>query len=242
MNNRLCDTLPETLNGKWPGLYGEVVTSDCYRLRQLKFTPDLVLDIGANVGTFARFARELWPQAIIHCVEPDKLNAAHFLKFTDDPNTFLHHAALGSGTIYRGTTAANGSGATYLSEAVGYPKERLKNSPDLVYCPIPYLMLDQFRAHVQLGMETLVKIDCEGAENCIWTHEPSMEFLRSFDYIAMEVHFYAATGIEYPEMELVTNMALQSFELTHDCQLERPHFWATKKSNDPAPSGTAQVV
>jgi hypothetical protein len=107
---KLATRLEDTLGGGWPGLYGEVVTEDCYRLRQLDFVPDIVFDIGANVGTFTRHARSLWPRAVIVAVEPDKANCAHFRKFTPMHNIFLLEAAIGVCDIWRCTTAANGAG------------------------------------------------------------------------------------------------------------------------------------
>jgi FkbM family methyltransferase len=53
---------------KW--LYDEV---DQYFI-PLPFQPATILDIGANIGAFARRAREKWPEAQIVCCEPMPFN------------------------------------------------------------------------------------------------------------------------------------------------------------------------
>jgi hypothetical protein len=46
----MCQTGPEPpmTPPEFRGLYGHVVTSDCYGLRTMDFEPDVILDIGAS--------------------------------------------------------------------------------------------------------------------------------------------------------------------------------------------------
>ena len=67
----VVEKLEQTLNGGYNGLYHEVAVADCYKLRTIKFTPNVFIDIGSNVGVAARLARELFPNALIVCVEPE---------------------------------------------------------------------------------------------------------------------------------------------------------------------------
>jgi len=221
--------LEETLNGGYGGLYGEVVTEDCYRLRKLKFVPDIIFDIGANIGIFTRFAQTLFPNVTIVAVEPHPQNCEDFKRFTpfrDD--ILLFQAALGSsGKVFRGTTAPNGAGESYLTPGLGFPEEDLKQTHERV--PVPCLTLDDIIGQLPfLGEKQLIKIDCEGGENSIWQHPPSMEALRKIDYIAMELHDYAM-GTEHSKVVEVTNTALKSLEATHDCERNGVYFWATKR-------------
>lgn len=226
--------LENTLNGGYAGLYGEVVTEDTYRLRSVQFTPELVVDIGANVGVFSRYARTLFPAAKIIAVEPDPLNAIHFRKFTQDPGITLMEYALGSGQIFHGTTAANGAHETYLSAGLGYPEEMMSKLASahrgLVPSNVPSLRLTEILNRCwKPGMKTVLKIDCEGAENCIWEHQPSVALLREMDYLAIEVHTYALTGVERPEVLKATKAALDSLKPSHHCEKDGVYFWATKK-------------
>jgi FkbM family methyltransferase len=224
-----CRTLEETLGGGWKGLHHEVVVEDCYRLRTLDFVPDVVFDIGANVGTFTRHARSLFPNAYIVAVEPDPENAVHWRKFTpDDVRVVLWQEAIGEGQIYRGVTARNGSGETYLSAGLGYPAELIEKQMDLTPVPVPSARLSSFAFYAK--GQTLMKIDCEGAENFIFDHEPSRAFLHTIDYIAMEIHFYAINGSEYSKMQETILSGLCDLANTHDCHFEGVHFWARKRS------------
>lgn len=36
----------------------------------------IILDIGANIGAFARWAKQRWPKSVVHCYEPNESNYA----------------------------------------------------------------------------------------------------------------------------------------------------------------------
>ena len=48
----------------------EVLIEQVYQLDAVPFMPDLVLDLGANIGLFTLLAAKRWPTASIICVEP----------------------------------------------------------------------------------------------------------------------------------------------------------------------------
>lgn len=227
---KLADRLEDTLNGRWSGLHGEVVTHDCYRIGQLDFIPELVFDIGANVGTFTRFAKFLFPQAVIVAVEPDPLNVAHFRKFTKDPGVTLIEAAIGSGKVWKATTAANGSGEVYMSAGIGYPVKKLEENPQMVESEVWAVPLSEImQPRWKPGLKTVLKIDCEGSENQIFGHLPSLKLLHLMDYIAMEIHRYAADGQEQPIVNRVTNKVIEDLRETHRVEVEGVHLWARLK-------------
>lgn len=227
---KIVNTLEETLNGNYPSLYGEVVTCDIYRIRQLNFVPDVVIDLGANVGTFTRFARELFPNALIVSVEPDKENFTHLVKFTEPKDNIIFiNKAIGLGKVWRGLTAANGSGATYLSSGLGYPEHEM-GGETMELSELETIMPDELiKAYVKEGQKFLIKIDIEGNEHTIFTHYPSMKALHKADYLCMEVHFYALNGSLTDEVNEQTMGALRNFEDTHNIELDNVNFYATKK-------------
>ncbi len=218
------DNINETLNGGYLGLVGEVVTHDCYRLKSLDFVPDTVLDLGGNVGVFARYCRDLYPEALIVSVEPHPENRATYKKFTDDSRIILIEKAIGTGIIRHDKGAANGSGEVYLSSGLGYPESEMGFMEKF---DIDTVMPDEL---IKKYKPQLVKIDVEGNEHAIFTHEPSMLALRNIDYICMEVHFYALHGGLSQEVREKTIQALDSFKGTHDCLLDGVHFYARKKN------------
>ena len=68
-------------------------------LRHLNATgyqPRIVIDGGAHLGWFARLAREAFPEAAIHMVEPQPACAPHLRKLLNGSGMFFHPVALTS--------------------------------------------------------------------------------------------------------------------------------------------------
>lgn len=214
-------------NGAYGGLYGEVVTEDCYRVKNLDFTPDLVIDLGANVGTFTKMAHELWPDAQIIAVEPDPQNQEYFLaNIPDTDNIHLITAAIGNGEIFRCEGAPNGAHECYISAGLGMQIQQLKNRGDSIKkVDIKTIKLFDLAAPLSIfQMKVLIKVDIEGAESVLFTNPLELLALQSAEYIAMELHYHALDG-----GRSVTAAALREIEKTHDCTYEHPMFYARKK-------------
>lgn len=227
----IVDKLEDTLNGGFAGLYGEVVTEDIYGLRKLTWQPDIIFDLGGNVGVFSRFARTLFPDALIVAVEPDLENYTHFKKFTDDNNLILLNKAIGTGTVYRTKGAANGSGEVYLSTMTGYSKEKLEEDVEsFTETSIQFITIEALVTYyMKHDMKALMKIDIEGSENSIFESPASMEALKRMDYLTIEIHKYALTGKEQPEVNKLTDEALSSLAETHYTRQEHVTFFAHNK-------------
>ena len=220
----------DTLNGGFGGLYGEVVDCDTYRLKQLNFMPEIVFDIGANVGIFSRYARTLFPDACIIAVEPDEANVHNFRRFTFDSNTVLVQAAIGVGDVYRVMGAVNGAHEAYFTKGLGYPDKDLPNAHYQLSTVCSIRLYDIILAYRAPGQRTFLKLDCEGGENSIWGDVETMNLLKKLDAISIELHYHAAHGGPiYDEMRRVTDEALASFAETHQCELDGCHFHARKK-------------
>jgi FkbM family methyltransferase len=225
---------PEETDG-YHGLYGEVVTYDIYKLKTVPFVPDIIFDFGANIGVFTRYARTLFPHALIVSVEPHPENIAHFKKFTNDPNNILIEKAIGRGKMWHNLGAVNGSGESYVSSGLGFDKEMMTNAVknaqgienSLVDCMMPDEIIWQYW---KPGMKSIIKIDIEGGENIIYGDKPSMDMIKQMDYITMEVHWYALTGgLAYDEVRAATLKAIEELKETHVCELDNVTFWALKK-------------
>lgn len=231
----IVNTLEETLNGGYGGLYGEVVTEDTYRIKKLDFIPSLIFDIGANIGVFTRYCRQLFPQAFIVAVEPDNENVQHFQMFTfRDSQLVLLHKALGKGNIWRSKSAANGAGESYVSSGLGFPDELMQKSETVEKWNIPTITLpelvDEYMKYAGKGGKSVCKIDIEGGENAIFEDPKSIEALKTFDYICAEIHFYSIVGGLINEaVRAKTISALQELQETHDCELDHIYFYARKK-------------
>lgn len=239
--------LEESLKGGYNGLYGEVVTSDVYHLRDVadvvsindptfihekghprgfNFIPDVIIDLGANVGIFSRYARTLFPNALIISVEPDPSNCEVFRTFTNDPKIILLQKAVGKGKIFHCGNAANGAMEVYVSEGPGFSAKDLKHQSDT---DIDSVMLTDLKKYIAPGNKVLLKLDIEGNETVIFNDKPSMDLLRTFDYIAIELHYYASDGVKRDKVINQTADVLESLNVTHNIRYDHIYFYATKR-------------
>jgi FkbM family methyltransferase len=228
------------IDNEFVPLFQELVRQDCYRLRSVPFAPDVVLDIGANVGVFTTYARFLFPAANIHAFEPNQRNFAHLLRHTGHlPNVSRWKVVLGTGPIWHCPVKKIcrpyfDGGEQYLSEGqLGAPAGSFAEQFEFTRSDVPALSLAEIvKEHVRDGAVAVVKIDVEGAENCIFNHPPSMEALRRCDYVAMELHYgLDGTGPVYEHDKPTIRQSLLSLSNTHDCDFDEPHnlFFATRK-------------
>ena len=215
--------------------FNEVCRDDYYRLRDIQFAPDVILDIGANVGAFTNFARFLFPTAKIVAVEPDPVNYNYLCDFTRHlPAVTRINKALGVSEIWEGLCEPSPPYYSCLQsyitiDQIGFPKSDASQPPGLdgrdnlaVYkrsSVQPVTLAELIDEHVLSTDNLLVKLDCEGGENCIFDHEPSMAALRRVDVLTMETHFYTkGTGTEHEKNANTIISQLMSLSSTHECQ------------------------
>ena len=224
--------------------YGEIVTLDFYKLRSLDFQPTVIFDIGANLGLFTTFAHELFPYSWIVAIEPHPANFAFLYENTPKADNIVRlNKALGSGQVLRypdvqGTEESPlVTGETYITAMPGYNLPKVGEHP-MFPVDTEAVMLDElYWDYVVPGQKTIVKIDCEGAENVLFAHEPSMAALRQAEFITMELHPYWATreygkwaeGQQEETDEELASRVTAMLEDTHDCISEPPMFYARRR-------------
>jgi len=134
----------------------EIFNGQCYKPVPGVPPPRVVLDIGANVGLAATYFRLTYPEALIHCVEPDPVawsllaqNAARI------GNCRLHNVGLYEGDGERPFYAATNSVMSSLAR-----------NPGAQAAASVLTLRDAGRFAAGLGVERfdLIKIDTEGAE------------------------------------------------------------------------------
>jgi len=239
-------SLEESLgtNNEYNGLYGEVVTRDCYKVRYvadevsindpkfvhekghsgIKFTPDVVIDLGANVGIFSRYAIELWPKALIIAVEPNPANIEAFKANTDDERIILIEAAIGKGDVFN-SSGSNGSNGVYMSENLGYSKQYLNSA--WIKSGIQSVMLTDLKKYIT--GKVLLKVDIEGSENVLLSDPASVELMKTFNYIALELHYFAQDGSKLDAVRKLTNDIIDSFGPTHEVEINHIYAYLKKR-------------
>lgn len=162
---------------------------DEYRLRLLDFEPDVIYDIGACVGGFALFAADLFPDAMIVCVEPEEDNYRILLDNIGGlPKIVAIRAALSpESEIYRCPTSP-GIG-NWIFNSPSSPTF----VPDWVRCEeLKAVTLDSLVSQYG-GNRYLVKLDCESGELMVLTHQPSRRAVLGAAYLAGEFHLWGTS-------------------------------------------------
>jgi FkbM family methyltransferase len=188
-------------------------------MQSLGFEPRVVIDAGANVGRWATMAREIFPHAKVHMVEPQPACASTLNALCDADSGFAFHAfaltapGVDSVRMIGGGDAGGGTGAR-----VGTPEEE---APGEVICPARTLD-DLFAGKITRADRLLLKLDLEGHE--IPALEGASALLGDVEAIIVEVQFFQNNNNGRPVFADVLNfMRDRGFEL-YDmaCLSERP--------------------
>ena len=139
------------LRATWGEIF-EPAIADLYGIRASK--PDLIVDVGANMGAFSCFAAHAHPGALVHAFEPSPAHADMLeanVAVNRLPNVILHRDAVtkdGRDVVFS-TIGAGGSSGIFL-QGDG-PSTHLKS--------VSLDCIDFSNAR-----SLFIKLDCEGAE------------------------------------------------------------------------------
>jgi FkbM family methyltransferase len=234
---------------RWkPQPFHEIYNLDCYRLKQLTFQPDTFYDIGGNLGCFVGYAKTLFPNSKVVSIEPHPTNFAFMEQCVGGlPGVTLLNRALGAGPVYWIPAIggeSNPGGHTYISESVGYNHEDVGN---LTPAKCESVTLWDLYNEFPPSGPYVVKLDCEGGEECLFGDDASNDVLHGAAYFAAELHFFAAKHREIPEVDRLKPGLLGThghvirefmdwmygFSDTHKVEIElcpnSAMMWATKK-------------
>lgn len=216
------------------GVFDAVVTRDCYRLRSVVHPIHTVFDIGANVGMFSLAARVRFPEAHIIAVEPQVKNFEVLSNHTKLwPNTTCINAVLGtsSDVYYKMGHGPSHSHHTFVTPSKSFPLSALGRDyvlSDGMAQVTPATLAETYGLH-----DLLVKIDTEGAEDCLVDDAESNDILHRTRYVCMELHFYS------PDKSLLASTKerllswVYSFEISHKVETEMSKngglVWMTRK-------------
>ena len=143
-------------------IINDVYTRDTYRLKTMRdFTPRVIVDIGAQIGTFAKLAHSLWPDARIVCLEPSPPNFECLEKNAPFAEC-VRGAIAPKGRVFIDHDGSTGGGFATT-------QEDLNTRTDLAHCKILDYALRcmtfmELLAEKNITEIDLLKIDCEGGE------------------------------------------------------------------------------
>jgi len=164
--------------------YREVVVDDFYGLFPIAktFQPNVIVDIGANIGMFSVLASLLFPQATIFSYEP---NAETF--------TWLKRNAIGGKFVLNNSGVSSKSGFEFFDPGSDSTLGMLNQ--------VGTLQVEVIGPHEVADGQAidLLKMDCEGAE---WEILRDGELIRRSARICMEYHVRQGCGVRELEQLL----------------------------------------
>lgn len=152
-----------------------------------RFNFNVVIDVGANRGQFATFARSTFPNARIISFEPLKEPADQFaLLFEGDKMVRLVRSAVGATTSDMIIHVTEHNDSSSLLE-VGELQNTMFGSVAIETRTIPCATLDKFIMSDDISTNSLLKIDTQGYE--LEVLRGSIGILNKIDIIYCEVSF-----------------------------------------------------
>jgi FkbM family methyltransferase len=204
--------------------------ADEYKLARLGFEPDVIYDIGADVGSVTMFAASLYPKSKIIAVEPNPWSFPRLAKNAANvPQIVAVNAAVGIGPLFEPPTCDSPLHWLVVdSSAAAYDETWPVSSVPAV------TLADLYAQHG--GKQYVVKVDCEGAEVGIMRQEASRQVLLNSSYFAAELHFWGRTHEKMMEAVDTINRFLFELVQTHTMYTYQygacGHVWAKRRVNN----------
>jgi len=146
-------------------LSGEDFVIDHYITKILKREPNLIFDVGANTGEYAKKLIQRFKNCTIHCFEPVIANYNSLLKNVPDKNVICHHLALGkqegSIKLFKGANDLDGSMITAYKATIENIFISVGKITDTIECQLS--TIDSI-CNEQIKEIDFLKIDVEGHE------------------------------------------------------------------------------
>ena len=190
----------------------EVQSQDCYRVRELAaagFDPEIIVDIGAHIGTFTALAAKYFPRAKIYSFEPLRQHYDVLVR-NSRPNKGCRPQNLAVVGFFRHEDGHDIYVGNEFERA--YRARQLKNA----------ISVRKLYEVFKLPRIDFLKIDCEQGEVNIFRELSFLDRLKDISVISGEWHFDTAKN----EIRSIVGR-------THDVELidegQWNHFHAKRK-------------
>lgn len=191
----------------------EIVHGNSYRVdlfHQRQRSGEIVVDIGAHIGAFAKLWHQVDPMAKIICVEacPENIpvlqrNVGHFAEIIQAACTYEKGDVYLMNSVHPHCINTGGSTLSPNSNLAGIGRDwHLENHFHKDERPLVKLTLEEIMTQVGVNHIDILKLDCEGSEFSILENTPS---LSRIGFIVGEYH---------------------DANLWHDLRARRFHDWA----------------
>lgn len=155
-------------------------------LRKLKFDYDcdfdVIIDIGANVGSWTRECMDIFPSSNYHLFEPTRYNGLIDLDKEKD-NVHVHYVVLNEKNMEVDWYSIDGTGDSMFREKTHYYANTVPYKQQSFALDNVLLDLD-----LQSTSRIFMKIDTQGSE--IPVLKGASKILKNVDFILMELPFF----------------------------------------------------
>ena len=190
--------------GRMPPNRFEATENVLMALEQHGFRPNVVIDAGANMGDWTRYARTIFPMAECHLIEPQPACRPALTDLErSDPRVHLHAVALTLPDVT--AVRMTGAGSTGASISVDGGED------DLI--SVAASSFDQlFGSILTRSQRPLLKLDIEGHE--LGALAGASVSLQAIEVIIAEVRFYDIGRSGHPVfLEVLNFLSARDFEL-----------------------------
>lgn len=183
----------------------------------MSYTPcDRVVDVGANIGCFARKVLEVHPLADIACIEPleEHLECLR----ANAPSATVFHAALAWDRVSVGIYAPQEELLTAFQQGTGMTVQSEMHARPVLHCTVPAITLQQVIDRMGWDEVDFLKLDCEMCEFEVFQH---LDELVKCRIVRGEYHALEPMQAAMPALE-------ERFAVTISGG-PRGHFWLERR-------------